>query len=127
MPRVVTEAMFNPMKSCAGAAALFMFVLALAPASGAFAGQTDDIAARLAVLEKENAAIRKENAALRENKILRQRNASLKSAPPAPQPSASVSAAPAAHTRPSVFEAMAADLPVAYKAQPPESPGQFRI
>ena len=123
MPRVVTEATYNRMKSCAGAAAaLSMSVLALAPAPAAFAGQMDDIAARLAVLEKENAAIRKENAALRENKILRQRNASLKSTAPAPQPSASVS-----HTKPSVFEAMAADLPVAYKAQPPESPGQFRV
>src|SRR5260221_3029634 len=128
MPRVVTEAMYNLMKSCAGtAAAPFMVALALVPASGAFAGQTDDSAARLAVLEKENAAIRKENAALRENKVLRQRNASLKSAAPAPQPSASVSAAPATHAKPSVFEAMAADLPVAYKAPPPESPGQFRI
>jgi hypothetical protein len=117
--------MYNLMKSCAGAAAaLFMLVLT-APA--AFAGQTDDIAARLAVLEKENAAIRKENAALRENKILRQRNAGLKSAAPAPQPSASLSAKPATHTKPSVFEAMAADLPVAYKALPPETPGQFRI
>ena len=123
MPRVVTEAMYNLMKCCTGAAAaLVMFVLT---ASGAFAGQTDDIAARLAVLEKENAAIRKENAALRENKVLRERNSSLKSA--APQPSASISAKPATGTKPSVFEAMAADLPVAYKAPPPESPGQFRV
>lgn len=127
MPRVVTEAMYNLVKSCAGAAAAPFIVLALAPAPAAFAGQTDDIAARLAVLEKENAAIRKENAALRENKILRQRNAGLKSAVPAPQPSASLSAKPATHTKPSVFEAMAADLPIAYKAVPPETPGQFRI
>jgi hypothetical protein len=121
MPRVVTEAMYNLMKSGA-AASIFMLT-----ASGAFAGQTDDVAARLAVLEKENAAIRKENAALRENKVLRARNASLKWAAPAPQPSASISAKPATGTKPSVFEAMAADLPVAYKAPPPESPGQFRV
>jgi len=94
-------------------------------ASGAFAGQTDDVAARLAALERENAAIRKENAALHENKVLREKNASLKSA--APQPTASISAALPRGTKPSVFDAMAADLPVAYKAPPPEMPGQFRI
>ena len=47
--------------------------------SAAFAGQTEDILARLDAIEKENAAIRRENAALSENKALRERNANLKS------------------------------------------------
>lgn len=113
------------MKRSIAAAALVSTVLAGHPV---FAGQLDDIEARLAALEKENAAIRKENTLLRENKTLRATNESLKTsvAPTAPRApvSASVAAAP---TKPSVFDAMAADLPVAYKARPLDTPGQFQV
>jgi hypothetical protein len=78
----------------------------------------DDVMARLAALEKENAAIRAENAALRQNKKLRQENASLKS---------QAAPAPASSMRSDPFAAYAADLPMAYKAQPVGMPSQFRV
>ena len=87
------------------------------------AGQTDDVAVRLAALEKENAAIRKENAALLENKQLRERNATLKSSAPRDQPQqASVSPVPVITQ--SDFDAYAA-LPV--RREPLETRGQFRF
>jgi Legionella pneumophila major outer membrane protein precursor len=120
----------------------------------AFAGPTEDIMARLDALEKENAAIRRENAALSENKSLREKNAALKSssartqpfAPPVAQPVIQASVQPRAEPtsapetsrsnteKPvrlsermgSVFDSYAADLPLAYKAAR-ETPGQLRI
>jgi hypothetical protein len=124
--------------------------------SAAFAGQTEDILARLDALEKENAAIRRENVALSENKRLREQNLKLKSssrdtqsrqlAPvsnvSAGKPEPLVATASATAEKPEgipaaksasisdrmadFFGAYAADLPVAYKAVP-EAPGQFRI
>src|ERR1700724_2396087 len=72
--------------------------------SAAFAGQNDDLVARLNAAEKENAAIRRENKEL-------------------------AAAKPVSFTdRMADFAgAYAADLPVAYKARPAEEPGQFRI
>jgi hypothetical protein len=95
-------------------------------ANGALAGEADDVRARLAALENENAAIRKENAALRENKRLHGQNARLKSWQAG---SAASVAAPVQgqSIKPGVFDALAADLPVAYKAPPIEAAGQFRI
>src|ERR1700761_8060810 len=59
--------------------------------NSAFAGQSEDAAARASALEKENAAIRRENRALLENKSLRERNTDLKAADSQP-----VAQAPAA-------------------------------
>jgi Legionella pneumophila major outer membrane protein precursor len=96
--------------------------------SPALAGQLEDISARLDTLERENAAIRKENTALHENKRLREHNASLKSVQ---VPRAAVlPAAPPVQveaTVPSIFDAMAADLPISYKAAAVAGPGQLRI
>ncbi|WP_315831181.1 Lpg1974 family pore-forming outer membrane protein [Bradyrhizobium prioriisuperbiae] len=102
------------------------FVMALAlgigAAGAAHAASNDDMVVRLNMLEKENAAIRKENAALRQNKSLREQNATLKSSSVEPR------AAPKADaTYSDPFGAFAADLPLAYKARPVESPGQFRV
>ena len=52
-----------------------------------YAAQNDEILTRIETLEKENAAIKKENAALRENKALREQKAALRSTPK-PQPQA---------------------------------------
>jgi len=95
-------------------------------ANGALAGEADDVRARLLALENENAAIRKENAALRENKRLHEQNARLKTWQTVSVESV---AAPVQgqSIKPGVFDAMAADLPVAYKAPPIETAGQFRI
>jgi hypothetical protein len=90
--------------------------------SHAMAGQVEDLTTRMDALQRENSAIRRENAALLENKRLRERNAGLKSS--------AAQASPAISTgtiKPSVYNAMAADLAVAYKAPPPESPGRFQI
>jgi hypothetical protein len=104
--------------------------------SAAFAGQTDDLAARLEALETENAAIRRENATLIENKRLREHNAKLKSADrelqsaqATPASVAAVAAGPESASGKVVdfFGAYAADLPVTYKAAVPEAPGQFRM
>jgi hypothetical protein len=116
----------------------------------ALAGQTEEIIARLDALEKENAAIRRENAALSENKSLRERNVALKSTLAKPQPGvqpvppSAVQSQPEARSAPEpsrvaaekpasvsermagIFDAYAADLPLAYKA-PMEAPGQLRI
>lgn len=98
-------------------------VLGMGAAGAAHAASNDDVAARLNALEKENAAIRKENAALRQNKSLRQQNAVLRSSS-----TVQSQAAPKTDTKHSdPFGAFAADLPLAYKARPIESPGQFRV
>src|ERR1700726_1171859 len=68
----------------------------------AFAGQNEDLVARLNAAEKENAAIRRSNMELA-----------------APKP-VSVTDRMA-----DFFGSYAADLPVAYKARPPEEPGRF--
>src|ERR1700731_2506030 len=72
--------------------------------SAAFAGQNDDLVARLNAAEQEKAAIRRQNM----------------------EPAA---AKPVSVTDRMVdfFGTYAADLPVAYRARPPEAPGQFRI
>ena len=72
--------------------------------SAAFAGQNEDLVARLNAAEKENATIRRSNMDLA-----------------APKP-ASVTDRMA-----DFFGTYAADLPVAYRARPAEQPGQFRI
>lgn len=106
--------------------------------NSAFAGQIEDAAARANSLEKENAAIRRENKALLENKSLRDRNTDLKasSAQPVVQavPVAQAAAVPVEQPSKGMsdkmadfFGAYAADLPIAYKAARPELPGQFRI
>ena len=92
----------------------------------AFAASNDDVMARLAVLEKENAAIRKENEALRENKKLRQQNVSLKSSSPTSSAAPAQAAAEAGAKR-DPFAAYAADLPMGYKAPPAYEPGRFRV
>jgi hypothetical protein len=71
--------------------------------SAAFAGQNDDLVARLNAAEQENTAIRRQNMEL-------------------------AAAKPASFTdrMADFFGAYAADLPVAYKARPPEEPGRFR-
>ena len=121
----------------------------------AFAGQTEDILARLDALEKENGAIRRENVALSENRRLREQNLKLKSssrdtqsrqlAPvsdvSAGKPEPLVATASATAEKPEgipaaksasisdrmadFFGAYAADLPV--KAPIVEAPGQFRV
>jgi Legionella pneumophila major outer membrane protein precursor len=97
----------------------------------AFAGQLDDISTRLDALERENAAIRKENTALQENKRLHAQNESLKSTslPRAAVVAPPVASAAVEQARPSasVFDAMAADLPLSYKAAAVEGPGQMQI
>jgi hypothetical protein len=74
--------------------------------SAAFAGQNDDLVARLNAAEQENAAIRRTNTEL-----------------------AAKPAKPASITdrMGDFFGAYAADLPVAYKARPPEEPGRFTV
>jgi hypothetical protein len=71
--------------------------------SAAFAGQNDDLVARLNAVEKENAAIRRTNM--------------------------DAAAKPVSVTdrMADFFGAYAADLPAAYKARPPEQPGQLRF
>jgi opacity protein-like surface antigen len=85
---------------------VFFAALALGTAlsgSAAFAGQNDDLVARLNAVEKENAAIRRTNM--------------------------DAAAKPVSVTdrMADFFGAYAADLPVAYKARPPEEPGQLRF
>src|ERR1700712_4015565 len=88
----------------------FFAALALSTAlsgSVAFAGQNDDLVARLNAADQENAAIRKKNAEL----------------------ATAATAKPASITdrMADFFGAYAADLPVAYKARPPEEPGRLRF
>src|ERR1700730_1694344 len=70
----------------------------------AFAGQNEDLVARVNAAEKENAAIRRSNMEL-------------------------AAAKPVSVTdrMADFFGAYAADLPVAYKARPPEEPGRFSV
>src|SRR6202040_2104450 len=72
--------------------------------SAAFAGQNDDLVARLNAAEQENAAMRSKNRQLA-----------------APKP------ARVSDRMADFFGSYAADLPVAYKARPPEEPGRFSI
>lgn len=109
-----------------GSASLLIGTLLLS--SQSLAAQPADLAARLDALERENAAIRKENAALLQNKRLRETNAGLKSsvsqspAAIAPPTEANVSS-----FKPAVFDAMAADLPLAYKARAADSRGNLQL
>jgi hypothetical protein len=75
--------------------------------SAAFAGQNDDLVARLNATEQENAAMRKKNAEL----------------------AAAATAKPVTITdkMADFIGAYAADLPVAYKAPPPVEPGRFTV
>jgi hypothetical protein len=96
--------------------AIAAFLVSTALSAPALAQQTDDVRGRLDAIEKENLTIRKENAALLQNKKLQDQNASLKHASVRePQPLAPAKKDP--------FAAYAADLPVAYKAAPPPVPG----
>jgi Legionella pneumophila major outer membrane protein precursor len=88
------------------------------------AGPNEDPQARIDALEKENAAFRKEIAALRENKALLKKSAPLKTSVNRAQPAQGGSM----QTKGDVFSAYAADMPVAYKARPlVETRGQFRV
>lgn len=91
-------------------------------AGTAHAEPADRVQARIDALEKENAAIRRENEVLRQNKVLRERNAALRSttAPVA-------TAAPASAVRSDPLNAYAADLPFSTKAPVQASPRQFRL
>jgi len=75
--------------------------------SAAFAGQNDDLVARLNAADQENAAIRRQNMEL----------------------AAAKPATPVSFTdrMADFFGTYAADLPVAYKARPPEEPGRFTV
>lgn len=113
-----------------GSASLLIGTLLLGSqiSSQASAAQPGDLASRLDALEQENAAIRRENAALRENKRLREHNAGLRSS--APQSSSPVAPALEAHApslKPSAFDAMAADLPLAYKAHAADPRGNLQL
>src|ERR1700720_1617389 len=86
---------------------VFLAALAVSTAlsgSAAFAGQNDDLVARLNAAEKENAAIRRSNMEL-------------------------AAAKPVSITdrMADFFGTYAADLPVAYRARPPEEPGRFTV
>src|SRR3954468_10607918 len=86
---------------------VFFAALALSTAlsgTAAFAGENDDLVARLNAAEQENAAIRRTNMEL-----------------------ATKPAKPASITdrMADFFGAYPADLPVAYKARPPLEPGRF--
>src|SRR5205085_10994156 len=72
--------------------------------SAVFAGQNDDLVARLNAAEQENAAIRSRN-----NMELAAKPASI------------------ADRMADFFGAYAADLPVAYKSPPPVEPGRFTV
>jgi len=125
--------------------AIAAFLVGTALTGPAFADSMDDVRARLDTIEKENAAIRRENAALLQNRSLRERNDALKSSAALPraafQPTSVAEAPPAENaaatpiTTPKtrkdkladIFGAYAADLPVAYKAPPVATPGQLRF
>jgi Legionella pneumophila major outer membrane protein precursor len=95
-------------------------------ATAVHAAQNDDVVARIEALERENAAIKKENTALRENQALRKQNASLKTSSQAPADMTQGRAAPSA-LRTDPLAAYAADVPMAYKAQAPVERGQLRV
>lgn len=95
----------------------------IAVACGAsLAADENSLQHRLAQLERENATLTRENAALRLNRKLARENVALRKSSPE-------RAAPAAAPSPgtSVRDAYAADFPVAYKALPVETRGQFRF
>src|SRR3984893_4348858 len=75
--------------------------------SAAFAGQNEDLVARLNA-EQEKGAMRRSNM-------------ELAAAKPVAKPVSVID------RMTDFFGTYAADLPVAYKARPPEAPGQFRI
>jgi Legionella pneumophila major outer membrane protein precursor len=100
-------------------------VTGLLTGSAASAAQADDTQARVEALEKENAAFRREIAALRENRLLRERTAASKLPEPHPQ-GLPASSDPAPKRDP--FGAYAADMAAAYKARPVAEPrGQLRL
>src|SRR3984893_9138462 len=88
---------------------VFLVALASTALSGsaAFAGQNEDLVARLNAAEQENAAIRRSNMELAATKPAKPANVIDRMA--------------------DFFGTYAADLPVAYKARPPEEPGRFSI
>jgi hypothetical protein len=98
--------------------------VSLLAGTAARAAQSDDVLARLAAMEKELAAIRRENAALREIKTARAQNAALKSAT---TPAPAVGVATEASVKRDPLRAYAADMPMAIKAPPLASAGQLRV
>jgi hypothetical protein len=98
---------------------LTSIALGVVAQTSAKADSADDALARVQALEKEIAAIKKENEALRQVKKLREENASLKSR----QVNAN-SGRPALHDP---REAYAADLPVYVKAAAPPEQGRLRL
>jgi hypothetical protein len=88
------------------------------------AGPADETLARVEALQKENAAFRKEIAALRENRTLRERTKALNSSAPPQGPQTAL--APGEKSS-DPFGAYAADLPVSYKAPAAREPGRFRV
>lgn len=102
----------------------FVGAAAVAALSIGTASAQEGSASRISALEKENAAIRKEIALLRENRDLQKQASTLKPANPSSQRVAAGSAA----AKSDPFAAYAADLPVAYKAAPVVAQQrQFRI
>jgi hypothetical protein len=105
---------------------VFLSVLALGgviAANPALSAQIDDVIARNEALEREIVAIRKENARLREKKVLTHQNTAQKSKP---GPLSAVATSDPAH-RPDPFGAYAADLPLAYKGPVRAEAGQLRL
>lgn len=86
------------------------------------AAEENSLQHRLAQLERENATLARENAALRLNRKLARENVALRKSPPEHTTPA---AAPSPST--SVRDAYAADFQAAYKAVPVETQGQFRF
>src|SRR5947209_479979 len=105
--------------------ATLLVVTALGPVvhSPARADSADDALARVQTLEKEIAAIKKENEALRRVKDLREQNTALVKQTTSP------SGRPTAHFPPhrDPKEAYAADLPMYAKAPAPQEPGRLRL
>jgi hypothetical protein len=89
----------------------------------AWADSADDALARVQVLEKEIAAIKKENEALRRVKELREQNATLVKQTAKSAGTATVQLA----TRSDPRQAYAADMPIYPKAVAPVERGQFRV
>ena len=92
------------------------------PTATAFATSADDLPFRLEAIEKENAAMKREIAALRENKRLREHKTALQRDVVRLEPTNTGSKLPSSDP----FGAYAADRPMAYRARP-ETRGQFRI
>jgi hypothetical protein len=98
---------------------IWMVALGIAARTPASADTAEDTLARVRALEKEIAAIKKENEALRQVKKLREENTSLKD-----RHVNANSAGPALHEP---REAYAADLPVYVKATAPPEQGRLRL